>query len=139
MIVTSLSVVLASIGFWAHNTVLDTDSFMEAVEPALQEPALYTALGDRISAEVLAALDLETRIATSLGQLDDFLFGALVDALEIGDRGQAILNSFDRPSLENLAPTVTSGLEERITTRIDNFVTSPEFRTRLAELSPRCP
>jgi len=134
VIVTSLSVVLAAIGFWAHNTVLDTDSFMEAVQPALQEPALYTALGDRISAEALEALDLETRIASSLGQLDDFLFGALVDALEIGERGQAILNGFDRPSLDDLAPAVTSGLEERITARIDNFVASPEFQTRLPEL-----
>jgi hypothetical protein len=134
---TSLSILVASIGVWAHNVLLNTDKFMETVEPALEEPALYAALGDRISTQVLEALDLETRIATSLAQLDDFLFGALIDALEVGDRGQAILNGFDRPSLEDLAPTVASGLEERITTRIDNFVNSPELRARIPDLARR--
>jgi hypothetical protein len=108
---------------------------MEAVGPALEDEALYVALGERVSTEVLTALDLDTRIATSLGQLDDFLFTGLVDALNLGDRGQQILNSFDRPSLEDLAPTVSSGLENRITTRINTFVQSADFQDRLPELA----
>ncbi|HET7845877.1 MAG TPA: hypothetical protein VFL72_00170 [Acidimicrobiia bacterium] len=137
VVVTSASVVVAAIGVWAHNVLLDTDQFMETVEPALQTPALYTALGDRVSAQVLEALDLETRIAASLTQLDDFLFEALVDALEIGDRGQALLDSFNRPSLDDLAPTLTSGLEDRITARIDNFMSSPDLQARVPELARR--
>ena len=137
VVVTSASVVVAAIGVWAHNVLLDTDQFMETVEPALQTPALYTALGDRVSTQVLEVLDLETRIATSLGQLDEFLFDALVDALEIGDRGQSILNSFDRPSLDDLAPTLTSGLEDRIMARIDNFMSSPDLQARVPELARR--
>jgi hypothetical protein len=135
VVVTSLSIVLTSIAFWAHNTLLDTDKFMEAVGPALEDQALYTALGERVSTEVLAALDLDTRIATALSQLDDFVFSGLVDALDLGDRGQQILNSFDRPSLEDLAPTVSSGLENRITTRINDFVQSADFQDRLPALA----
>jgi hypothetical protein len=134
VVLTSLSIVLASIAWWAHDTLLDTDQFMEAVGPALEDPALYTAIGDRVSTEVLTALDLETRIAAALGQLDEFLFTGLVDALNLGDRGEQILGSFDRPSLEDLAPTVSSGLENRITTRIDTFVTSADFQDRVPQL-----
>ncbi|HEY4584121.1 MAG TPA: hypothetical protein VI980_05925 [Acidimicrobiia bacterium] len=134
VVVTCLSIVLTAMAAWAHNTLLDTDAFMEAVGPALEEEALYTALGDRVSTEVLQALDLETRIATALGQLDDFLFDAMVDALGIEDRGQQLLGSFDRPSLEDLAPTVSSGLETRITTRIDDFVQSADFQARVPVL-----
>jgi hypothetical protein len=134
VIVTSLSIVLASLGVWAHNVLLNTDKFMETVEPALQDPALYSAVSDYVSTQTLEALDLETRISTALAQLDDFLFGAFIDALGIEERGQALLDSFDRPSLEDLAPTVASGLEDRITTRINNVVTSPELRSRLPEL-----
>ena len=134
VVLTSISVVIGSIGFWVHNVLLDTDKFMATVGPALDDPDFYTALGGYVSDQTLEALDLETRISTALSQLDDFLFNAVIDALGIEERGQALLNSFDRPTLESLAPTITSGLEERITNRINNFVTSPEFQARLPEL-----
>ena len=139
VVITSLSIVLTSIAFWVEDTLLDTDAFMQAVGPTLEDPDLYAALGDRVTTEVLDALDLETRISAALTQLDDFLFTALVDALEIGDRGQQILDSFDRPSLENLAPTLSSGLEERITARIDGFVQSADFQDRGPPAGPREP
>ncbi len=137
VILSSLSVVLAVVASWAHSTVLETDQFMEAVGPALEEPALYTALGNRVSVEVLTALDLETRIGDALGQVDDFLFGALIDALDLGPRGQQILEAYNGPNLESLAPTIASGLEERITTRIQTFIESSEFGSRLPALVER--
>ena len=134
VVITSLSIIVTSMAFWVEDTLLDTDAFMEAVGPALEDPELYTALGDRVTTEVLDALDLETRISAALTQLDDFVFTALVDALEISDRGQQILESFNRPSLENLAPALSSGLEDRITARIDGFVQSADFQDRVPQL-----
>ena len=137
VVLSSLSVVLAVVASWAHTTVLETDQFMEAVGPALEEPALYTALGDKVSTEVVTALDLETRIGDALAQVDDFLFGSLIDALDLGPRGQQILEAYNGPNLESLAPTIASGLEERITTRIQDFFASPDFGSRLPALVER--
>jgi hypothetical protein len=137
VVLTSLSVVVAAVTVWAHNAVLDTDKFMETVGPALDDPALYTAVGEKVSEQTLAALDLETRISAALTDLDDFLFGSLLDALDIGDRGRQILESVDRPSLEDLAPALSTGLEERITARIEGFVSSEEFRAAVPALIER--
>jgi hypothetical protein len=137
VVLSSLSVVLAVVASWAHNTLLETDQFMEAVGPALEEPALHAALGDKVSTEVVTALDLETRIGTALAQVDDFLFGSLIDALDLGPRGQQILEAYNGPNLESLAPTIASGLEERVTTRIQDFFASPDFGSRLPGLVER--
>ena len=137
VVLTSLSVVVAAVTVWAHNTVLNTDKFMETVSPALDDPRLYAAVGEKVSEQTLQALDLETRISTALTDLDDFLFGALLDALEIGDRGRDILESVDRPALEDLAPALSTGLEERITARIEGFVSSEEFRAAVPALTER--
>jgi hypothetical protein len=137
VVLTSLSIVVAVVAVWAHNTVLDTDKFMETVGPALDDPALYAAVGEKVSEQTLEALDLETRIDAALTELDDFLFGALLDALEIGDRGRDILESVDRPALEDLAPTLAAGLEQRITARIEGFISSDEFRAAVPALVER--
>ena len=137
VVLTSLSFVVAAVTVWAHNAVLNTDKFMETVGPALDDPALYTAVGEKVSEQTLQALDLESRISAALTDLDDFLFGALLDALEIGDRGRDILESVDRPALEDLAPALSTGLEERITARIEGFVSSEEFRAAVPALTER--
>ena len=137
VVLTALSIVIAVVAIWAHNTVLDTDTFMETVGPALEDPALYAAVGEKVSEQTLEALDLETRIDAALTELDDFLFGSLLDALEIGDRGREILESVDRPALEDLAPTLAAGLEGRITARIEAFIGSDQFRAAVPALVER--
>ncbi len=45
---TALSVLATTVAVWAHETAIDTDKFMETVQPALDDPALHTALRERI-------------------------------------------------------------------------------------------
>src|SRR5688572_28357546 len=77
VVLTSLSVVATTFALWAHQTLFDTDEFMETVGPALADPSLYDALGNRVSAEVLDALDLETRVTNGLASLDEFISQAV--------------------------------------------------------------
>jgi hypothetical protein len=137
VILTALSVVTTTVAVWIHETAFDTDQFMETVEPALDDPALYALLSDYVSEQALAALDIEARIATRLASVDEYLSEVLLDALDIGEQGQAILDRFDRPSLATLAAPIADGLENRITSRIDSFITSPEFEERLTGLVER--
>lgn len=137
VILTSIGVVVSAVGVWAHNTVLQTDNFMQTVGPVLDDPAFYDATGDYVSEQVLAALDLDTVISNALADLDAYLAAALVDALGIGERGQELLGSLDRPTLDDLAPALASGLEARISGAIEGFISSPAFRERVPPLVER--
>ena len=88
-------VVATTVVVWAHETVFDTDRFMETVQPALDDPALYAALSERVSDEVIVALGLEARISATLTGVDEYLSQTLLEALDVTDRGQAVLDRFD--------------------------------------------
>ncbi|MGB9359225.1 MAG: hypothetical protein WCC01_11770 [Acidimicrobiia bacterium] len=134
VILTALSVVTTTVAVWAHETVFDTDQFMEVVQPALDDPALYAAMSERVSAEIIVALALEARAAATLTGVDEYLSQTLIEALEVGDRGQAALDRLDRPSLAVLAAPIAAALETRITEVVDAFVTSPEFEARFTNI-----
>jgi hypothetical protein len=137
VVLTSLSVVATTFAVWVHQTVFDTDRFMGTISPALEDPALYDALGNKVSAQVLDALDLEVRVTESLAALDDYISQALLDALDVDERARQLLARFDRPSLTALAPPIVEGLEERIDRRVDAFFRSEQFTTRLPQLVRR--
>ena len=137
VILTSLSVTTTTIAFWIHGTMFDTDRFMETIGPVIDDPVFYDLVGERASLETLEALDIETRVTAALAQLDLFISEALLDALEVGDRGRELLDRFERPSLTALAPSITEALETRVDTRIRSFFASEGFTERFPELVRR--
>ena len=137
VVLTSLGVVSSTIAIWAHQTVFDTDQFMETLEPALTDPALYAVIGDRASSSVLEALDLEVRVTDALSRLDEYLSQALLDAIDLDQRALDLLSRFDRPSLDALAPPIVESLETRVTDRIEGFFASEAFVSRFPDLVRR--
>lgn len=129
-----LLVIASTVAVWSYRTALNTDRFMDSVEPALEDPALYDALSEVVYTQVIDALDLETRVANRLAQVDEYLSETLTEAIDIDERGQALLSRVDRPSLEALAPAIASALEERVQRIVDRVVTSDAIRQRLPEL-----
>jgi hypothetical protein len=134
VILSALLVVASTVAVWTYRTAFDTDRFMATVEPALDDPAFYSALGDRVSEQSLAALDLETRVANRLTQLDEYISQVLVDAIDIDPQARELISRFDRPSLAALAPPITNALEERIDQVVHGFISSEEFRSRFPNL-----
>jgi hypothetical protein len=137
VVLTSLGVVSSTIAIWAHQTVFDTDRFMETLEPALTDPALYAVIGDRASSSVLEALDLEVRVTDALSRLDEYLSQALLDAIDLDQRALDLLSRFDRPSLDALAPPIVESLETRVTDRVEAFFASEAFVSRFPEVVRR--
>lgn len=131
---TVLSVVATTVAVWAHETVFDTDRFMETVQPALDDPALYDAMSERVSDEIVLALDVETRVAAILTGVDEYLSQTLLDAIDVSERGQAILDRVERPSLALLAVPIADAVNTRIAETVDAFITSDGFKARLPEL-----
>lgn len=137
VVLTSLSVVASTFAFWAHRTLFDTEAFMSTVGPALEDPALYDAVADRVSAEVIEGLNLEERVTERLSALDEFISQALVDALDLDDDIRELLSRFDRPSLADLAPSIAEALETRIDARIHQVITSDTVAGLVPQLVER--
>lgn len=137
VVLTSLSVVATTVAVWAHETALDTDRFMETVEPALSDAAFYSAVSDAVSEEALVALDIEARVTARLEQVDVYLSRTLLDALDVDQRVRDVLGRFERPSLTSLAPPISTALETRVIAIVDRFITSEEFTSRFPDLVRR--
>lgn len=131
---TVLSVVASTVAIWMHETVFDTDRFMAIVDPVLDESALYELLSERVSDEIVVVLDTETRVAVVLTDLDEALAEMVIETVGVGERGQAILDRIDRPSLAVLAIPIADAVNTRIVEIVDGLIISDEFTTILPEL-----
>jgi hypothetical protein len=134
VLLSSLLVVASTVAVWSYRTALDTDRFMAAVEPALGDPAFYSAVSDVVSEHTLEALDLESRVTNRLNQLDEYISEALVDAIDVDPQVRQLLSRFDRPSLGALAQPITSVFEDRVVQVVDRLIASDEFRARFPDL-----
>ncbi|PFG44355.1 hypothetical protein ATJ88_3077 [Isoptericola jiangsuensis] len=139
VVITTLLVVASCVAVWAHRTVLDTDQFMKTVQPALDDPALYEAVADIVSAQALEALDLDARVSARLDQLDDAVTAAALTRLDVDSRPllDAVLGQVDRPSLSALTPVLVGPVEERVDAVVHRLVTSGALRDRVPDLVER--
>ena len=133
VILASLGVVVSLVGGWVRTTLFDTDAFMDVIEPSLESEEVVTVLGDAISGQAVAALDLEGRLETRLTAIDTYLAEGLVDALDLSPAARRLLGRADLPRLANLAPSIAEPIEQRIEESIDDFVTSAGFQATLPE------
>jgi hypothetical protein len=111
--------------------LLDTESFMEAIQPSLASEEIIAALGDTISEQALVALDIESRLATGLDAIDAYLAETLADTFDLSSRQRALLAQADLPRLGGLATPLAAPLEGRIEQAVDDLVISDGFRETL--------
>jgi hypothetical protein len=132
-VLAGIAVAASVVGYWAHETLLNTDRFMEAITPAVQSDAVKRVVADRVSDQVLEALDLDTRVAEALDAAGDRISEAIADALDLAPDQVARLQRLDT-GLQLLAGSIAGGLETRIRDAITEFVVSREGDGRLLEL-----
>jgi hypothetical protein len=125
VVLMGIAVAGSVVGFWVNRTVLETDRFMAVVTPIVQNESVQAVVSDRVSDQVLEALDLETRLTERLSEADDRLRQRLGDALELPD---AIVRRLQNTQLglESLAPMIAAGVETRIREAVTTFISSPE-------------
>ena len=133
VILASLGVVVSLVGGWVRTTLLDTDSFMEVVEPSLASDEVSTVLGEAISDQVVIALDLEGRLATRLSDIDAYLTETLIEALDLPSATKLLLARSDLPRLANLAGAIAEPIEGQIDDAVHALVASEAFQERLPD------
>ena len=66
LVLACLSILLTTVAIWTHQVAFNTDRFTSLVDTVIAEPAVIDPLGERISVQVVDALDVQTRIETRL-------------------------------------------------------------------------
>lgn len=134
-VLTVLTIIASTVAVWMRATVFDTEEFISTVQPALESSEAAAALSTRLTDETLEALALEERIGDALADLGATIGVALADGLELAPAQVTRIQSLPIPGLEQLAGPIASGLEGRIATRIEAFVSSDRFQDLLVDLS----
>jgi hypothetical protein len=57
------------LAIWTNNQVSDTERFVATVSPVVEDPSVQTALADRITAEVLARVDIRQIVDETVNAL----------------------------------------------------------------------
>jgi hypothetical protein len=132
-VLTIVSVIATTVAVWQHRTTLETDRFMALVQPVLASPDVYEAISIRLTDETLEALALEDRLEVALAELGQTITDELAQVLGLTEAQRARIQLLPLPQLQGLAAPIAGGLEARVATQIDRFVTSPEFQRLLLE------
>src|SRR6478735_2613876 len=107
---------LSVVARWAHDTVSDTDRYVENVAPLASDPAVQAAVIDRITQEITTRLQVQA------------VTGEAVDAL--ADRG---LPPLAANSLKALSGPLSDAIEGFIEEQVTKLVESDQFETAWVE------
>ena len=66
LVLACLSILLTTVAIWTHQVAFKSDRFQSLVSTVIAEPAVIDPLAERISVQVIDALDVQTRIEKRL-------------------------------------------------------------------------
>ena len=89
LVLACLTILIATVAVWVHQVAFNTDRFTALVANVIDEPAVIAPLSTAVSAQVVEALDVQTRIAGRLPDAAKSLAPAITLAIEDGDRQPA--------------------------------------------------
>jgi hypothetical protein len=80
IVIASILTPIAVDALWVKRTLLDTDRFVEELGPLADNPEIQALVAERISDELIAQADLDTRLQNVLPENLQFLDGTLANA-----------------------------------------------------------
>ena len=116
IVIMAILAPLSVVARWAHDTVSDTDRYVETVSPLASDPAIQAAVIDRITTEIVTRLRVQD------------VTGEAVDAL--ADRG---LPPLAAGSLKALSTPLSDAIEGFVQKQVTTLVESDEFETAWVE------
>ncbi len=110
---TSILVILSTTVVWAHRTLLNTDVFVATVGPALQEPGVDTAVANRSTDQLFAALDVQRRLQQALPPKVAFVAGPITSATEGAVKGE-VAKVYGSPKFQKLWTQVLTNTHREV-------------------------
>ena len=84
LVLACISILVTTVGIWTHQVALNTNRFTQLIAEASKEPAVTDPIADRISAQVVEALDVQGRLEARLPDLMKPLAGTMTLAIQNG-------------------------------------------------------
>ena len=84
LVLACLTILLATVAVWVHQVAFNTDRFTGLVANVIDEPDVIAPLSAAVSEQVVAALDVQTRIAGRLPDVAKSLAPAITLAIQDG-------------------------------------------------------
>ena len=84
LVLACLAILLATVAVWSHQVALNTERFTALAGNALDDPEVIDPLSARISAQVVDALDVQSRLANVLPDRVTAIAGPVTLALQDG-------------------------------------------------------
>jgi len=119
---------ISLLAVWTHNTLLDTDQYVDTVGPLAGNADIQEALADRIQLRLIEGTDLEKKVADALPPkaafvapfvtqgIGQFVHGAALKILE-SDKFQSLWESANRKAHVLVVKVLTGNEGGRITTK----------------------
>ena len=82
VVLASLLVPLATTAVWARRTVVNTNEFEDTVGPLARDRAVQIALTNRLTSQIMTAVNVKELFAQALPERGQFLAGPLTNAIE---------------------------------------------------------
>ena len=88
IVLTSLSVVVTTVAWWAHSVVFDTDHYVATVGPLIRDRQVVDALSVKLTDAVMDGLQVQERMTVQIAQaiervLEPKGVGVVVDAAHL--------------------------------------------------------
>jgi hypothetical protein len=80
-VLSCISILVSSVGVWAHRTLLNTDSWVNAVGPLASNPAVTSAVSKEVSTQLLQTIDVDQVAQNALPDQAKFLAAPLSTAV----------------------------------------------------------
>lgn len=106
LVLACISILVTTVGIWTHQVALNTDRFTALITDVTKDPAVTDPIADRVSAQVVEALDVRTRIEARLPDVMKPLAGTMTLAIQNG------IDQRLRAALQN--PRINAGLLKAI-------------------------
>ena len=104
LVLACLSILFSTVAVWTHQVAFNTGRFTTLVSTVIADPAVVDPLAARISAQVVTALDVQTRIANRLPDI-----------------------------AKPLAPALTTQIQDAIDRRLQVALTNPKVQAALTQ------
>ena len=84
LVLACIAILVTTVGIWTHQVALNTNRFTQLIAEVSKDPAVTDPIADRISAQVIDALDVQTRLEARLPDLMKPLAGTMTLAIQNG-------------------------------------------------------
>jgi hypothetical protein len=81
-VLACLALVVTTTAVWVHQVALNTDRWVSLSSAVIEDPVVIASLSDKVSRQVVDALDVQTRLETALPGQSKFLAGPITAAVQ---------------------------------------------------------